>query len=211
MRPEYGKIGDIDIAVGDDEEFGQGQLPFAEDPQAAGKGLTRIAIGDPGGGQTVKTGFAEGLQLLHPFHDQGKERGEQVLEKIADKKILLPGSADNGGRIDGLVAVIEMADLEDRIVMLQGVVAVMVAKGAFRSPHMRRHHALDGKFDIGHQAVAAARVLGHLQFLAQQQGGEHQFRDILRQRGDGRRASGPAGRRYRGSAAAAGCCFSASK
>ena len=66
MGPDSAEIGDVDITIGDHQKFGERQLPFTEDPEAAGKGLAGVAIGDPGGGQTVKAGFTEGLQLPLP-------------------------------------------------------------------------------------------------------------------------------------------------
>ena len=80
---------------------------------------------------------------------------------------------------------IKMAHLEYRVVVLQGIVAIMVAERTFGSADVRRDLALDGKFDIGHQLMPAQRILGHLQFVADEQGSEEQFRQILRERGDG--------------------------
>ena len=61
MNPEGSEVGNVDIAIGNDEKFRQGELSFAQHAQSAGKGLARIAVGDPGGGETVEAGFAEGL------------------------------------------------------------------------------------------------------------------------------------------------------
>ena len=119
MDPQFSEIGDIDIAIGDNEKFCQGQLAFSEYAQAAGKGLSRVSIGYLGSGQTVKTGFAKSFQFFDPLHHQGKEGREQLLEKITNKKIFLPGTADHRRRIDSIVAVIEMAHLENRIIVLQ--------------------------------------------------------------------------------------------
>ena len=106
-------------AVGDDQKLGQGELAFTQDPQPAGEGLAWIAVGNPGRRQAVKTGLTEGFQLFDPFHHQREKWREQVLEIVADEKILLARAADHGGRVDCLVAMVEVGDLKDRVIMFQ--------------------------------------------------------------------------------------------
>lgn len=62
----------------------------------------------------------------------------------------------------------------------------MIAEGPLRSPLMGRHNPFGGKFGMGHQRMTAGRVFHHLQLVSQQQRGEHQFGNVLRQRGNGR-------------------------
>ena len=61
MCPEAGKGGDINVPVGEEKKLGEGELAFAKNPQAAGKGLTGVAVGHPGRGKAMKTGLAVGF------------------------------------------------------------------------------------------------------------------------------------------------------
>ena len=133
----------------------------------------------------MEAGFTKGFQLAYAGHDQGKERGEKFLEKIADKVIFLLGPTDNGGRINSVFTMIEMAGPENRIIVLQGVVPVMITKRALRSAYFGRHYSLDGKFGLGNKPVPTPWIIGHGQLFSLQQRGEHELGNIFRQRRNG--------------------------
>ena len=89
--------------------------------------------------------------------------------EVTDKKVLLAWPPYNRGRIDSIPAMIHMLYLEDRIVMLQRVITVMVAKRALRLPDMRGNNSSKRKFGLGHQRMAAMWIFRHLKFFPQQQ------------------------------------------
>ena len=87
--------------------------------------------------------------------------------------------------IDGILAVIEVGGLEDRVVVLQGIVPVVVAKRSFWVAKMGRNTTLDRKFGLGDQMMTSLGIRNHPQLFPLKEGGENQFRNIFGQRGDG--------------------------
>ena len=96
-RPE---VLHVNVLIGDEQELGQRQLPFAEDPERARHRLAAVALLDDRRGQRVIAGLAVRPQLLDRRHDQREQRRQQLLQQIADEEILLPRLADDGRRID---------------------------------------------------------------------------------------------------------------
>ena len=87
--------------------------------------------------------------------------------------------------IDRVGAVRDAADLEDRVVVLQRVVAVVIAKRPFGPAHARRHLADQRELRVGDQRMRPVAV--HLrQALAGDERGQHQLGHVLGQRRDGR-------------------------
>ena len=74
---------------------------------------------------------------------------QEILQKITDEIVFLPGATHYGCWINSLFAAVEVGNREDRVVMGEGVVAVVVAKGSFRSAEMWGDKALGGKFCRG--------------------------------------------------------------
>src|ERR1700730_9054011 len=75
--------------------------------------------------------------------------------------------------------------VEDWIIMLQGIVAVVISKWSFHSSFLRQGVADKCKLSIGSEAMfTAERIPSHLEFLPCEQRGEDELRHIFRQRGD---------------------------
>ena len=70
--------------------------------------------------------------------------------------------------------------------MLQRVVAVVVAEGAFGLADMGRNDALNGEFGFGDQRQATMGVFHPAQTLALQERGQNQLGQVFGQGGDGR-------------------------
>ena len=185
MLPELGEVCHVQGTIGHDQELGQRELPLAQNPQAGGKGLSGVTVADPCCCQAVETGLSKGLQLVDSVHDKGKQGRQQFLQEITDKIIFLFGAANHGGRIDGIVTMVEMGRLENRVVMGQGVITVMVAERPFRPSQSGRHCPLDCKLHLCHQSVPTQRVFCHGQFFALEQGSQHQLGNVFGQGGNG--------------------------
>ena len=181
-RPE---VLQVDSLIGHQEELRQRQLPFAEDPKGAGHRFARVALLHDGGGQRVITRFAVGPELLDGRHDHWKQRRQQFLQQIADEEVLLSRLPDHGGRKDGVVPPGDTLHVKNRIVVLQRVIAVVVAEWPFRPTGARRHRAHQGELGASHQGMRP-RALDQPQSLAGDERRQHQLRHVLRQRGNGR-------------------------
>ncbi len=117
-------------AVGDEQELGERELAFAQDAEGRGHGFALVAFLHHRRGQGVIARLAVGPQAQHAWHHEGEERGEQLLQEVADVEVLLPGLAHDGRGIDRVLAAAEVRDPEDRVVVAQRVVAVVVAEGS---------------------------------------------------------------------------------
>src|ERR1044071_1621662 len=179
------EVAQFHVAVGDEQELGERQLPFAQDAERARHRLPRIALLHHRGAQRVVAGLAIGPQLLHRGHHQRKERRQQLLQQIADEEVLLPRLPHHRRRIDRVPAVRHALHREHRVVVRQRVVAVVVAEGPFGLAHARRHLVHERELGRRDERVRALTV--HLrQPLAGDERGEHQLGYVLGQRCDGR-------------------------
>ena len=103
--------------------------------------------------ERVIAGFAVGPEILDGRHDQREQRRQQLLQQVADEEVLLPRLADHRGGIDRVAPVRERAHAEDRVVVPQRVVAVVIAERPLRSPFARRHFADQRELRVGDERM----------------------------------------------------------
>ena len=157
---------------------------LAQDAKGEFHGLAWIALFDDDSRQRVIAGLAVAPHGLDRGHYQLAQGRHELLDVGAEEHVFLWRLADNGGREDGVFAVIEALGLEYRVVVLQRVIAVVIAERPLGLAHVRRHHAFNGEFGFGDQGQRGA--LHAAQALALQQRGQNQLGQILGQRRDGR-------------------------
>src|SRR6059058_722939 len=92
-------------------------------------------------------------QTPHTGHYQRKQRRQEQLQIVADEKIFLPGFAYDGRRIDSIATMRDRLALKDRIIMLQGIVAIMITERPFRPAFMRLRAADQREFGFRNQPV----------------------------------------------------------
>ena len=147
----------VHVPVGHEQELGERQLPFAEDPERAGHRLARVALLDDRRGQRVIAGLAVRPEPLDRRHHQREQRRQQLLQQIADEEILLPRLADDRRRDRSRRARCAIrCTCEHRVVVLQRVVAVVIAERPFGPPHARRHLADQRELGVGDQRMRPA-------------------------------------------------------
>ena len=147
--------------------------------------LAPVALPHDRRGQRVIAGLAVRPQPAHRRHHQREQRRQQRLQQVADEEVLLPRLADDGGRIDRVAPPGEPLDLEHRVVVLQRVVAVVIAERPLRLAHVRADTAHQRELGVGDQRVRAAAG-DERQARARDQRRQHQLRHVLGQRRDGR-------------------------
>ena len=122
---------EVDGPVGHEQELGERELALAEDPEGAGHGLAAVALLDDGRGQRVIAGLAVGPEARRtPGITSGKSGESSSCSRSPMKKSSCRGLPDDGRGVDRVAPVREWLDLEDRVVVAQRVVAVVVAEGA---------------------------------------------------------------------------------
>ena len=103
-------------------------------------------------------GLAVRPQLLHRRHDEREQRREQFLQQIADEEVLLPRFADDRRGEHRVTPVRERADREDRVVVLQRVVAVVIAEWTLGATHVRRTSPMSANSAFGDERMRPGSV-----------------------------------------------------
>ena len=134
------------LLVGQQQKFGESQLPFAEYPETGRQGLACVPLFHNCRRERMKSRLPIAPQVAHRGHYQRKDRRQQRLEVIADEEILLSGFPHNGRGIDCVAPVIDRLAVKDRIFVLQRVVTVVIAEWAFRLALARLRFADQSEF-----------------------------------------------------------------
>ena len=101
----------------------------------------------------MKPGLAVTPEVSHAGHHQGEDRRQQRLQVIADKEILLTRFTHHRRGIDRVAPVRNCLAAENRIVVLQRIVAVVIAEGAFGFALVRPRLTDEREFSFRHQPV----------------------------------------------------------
>src|SRR5438094_4512311 len=118
----------------------------------------------------MKSRLAVSPEIADARHHQRKQRRQKRLQVVADEKVFLLWLADDGGGIDRVATVRHRVAVKDRVLVLQRIVAVMIAEWAFRLSLMRWRMANEGKLGFRHQTMSAGgRVLCHSELSAAEQ------------------------------------------
>ena len=157
----------------------------------------RVSFPDDRRGQRMKTGLAVAPQIANRRHHERKQRRQQLLQIIADKKIFLTRLADDRRRIDRVFAMKNRVGSENRIIVLQRIITVMIAERAFGPSLVRRDVAADRKFRFGDQAmtIGPERIRGRLDLSRRPEAKQASAPARLRAAARPPTASSPAARR----------------
>src|SRR4051794_15900763 len=85
----------------------------------------------------MKARFSIAPDRFDTRHHNWKKGREELLQIISNIKIFLFWLAHNRCRIDRILSMVESGAVENRKIMLQAVVAIMVSKRALQLPLMR--------------------------------------------------------------------------
>ena len=141
----------LDVAVLVDDDDALGEHGLADGPDAvhdlAGVACVGLADGydhevveDAGGGEVDVYDLGQGE--LH-------EREEDALDGFAHPGVFHGGLADDGGGVDGVLAVGDGGEVEDGVLVLHGVEAGVVAEGAFGAEFAEVHVAFQDVLGVG--------------------------------------------------------------
>jgi len=127
----------------------------------------------------------DGVDGVDPGEDGRDEGAGQLVDQLAERGIFLRGAADGGEWPDRAGAVVDALDLEDGEVVGHGVIAEVVAEGAFGLAGIGVDPADDGEVGLGDQREAAEGVAGHRDPTAAEGAGEAQLGEAFGQGHDG--------------------------
>src|SRR5690606_26557925 len=136
----------------------------------------------------MKTRFAIAPKVSDRRHHKRKKRRQQLLKIISDEKVLLSRLAHNRRGPDRILAVKDGVRVENRIIVRQRIIAVMIAERAFGTAFTRRNVADDREIRLSEQLTVcvAERILHCSDLLADKKRCEQQLRNSFGQWGDRR-------------------------
>ncbi len=108
-----------------------------------------VALAADGEQQRVNAGRIDRMHGMNAGQDGGDDGASEFVDDLAEDRVFLRRAADDGERPDGTVAVIDALDAEDGEVVLQAVVAEVVAEGAFGQELVGDDGAADAEVGIG--------------------------------------------------------------
>ncbi len=179
------KIPKVDRSISHEKELGQPELALAEHPEGRLHRLAAIALAHDRGGEGMVAGLAVGPQVLDRRHDHGEQRREQLLEQVADVKVLLTRLSHDRRRYDRVASAAQRFNLEHRIIVAQRVASIVVAERSLGPTHTGRDRADQGQLGLRDQRVGSW-PRAPTQAPTHQERGEQQLGDVLRERRDGR-------------------------
>src|SRR2546427_11560495 len=94
----------------------------------------------------MKSGFSVSPKITHTGHHQRKQWRQKRLQIISDEKIFLLRFANNGSWIDCIVTMKDSIAIEDGVLMLQRVIAIMITERTFKPAFMGRRTADQSEF-----------------------------------------------------------------
>jgi hypothetical protein len=120
-------------------------------------------------------------------------RQEDALDGLAHPGVFHRRLADDGGGVDGVFAMGDAGDVEDRILVLHGVEAGVVAEGAFGAQLAEFDVAFEDDLGVGRDFEIDGFALHDLDRLAAQEAGDQILLDIRRRGNDGGECRGRVG------------------
>src|ERR1051325_11991247 len=83
------EVPQIDMAIGEQQELRQRELPFTEDSEGARHCLASVPLLHDRRRQRVITGFSVRPETFYRGHDEREQRRQPLLQQIADVEVLL--------------------------------------------------------------------------------------------------------------------------
>ena len=118
---------------------------------------------------------------------------EDALDGLAHPCVFHGRLAHDGSGVDGVLAVGDAGEVEDRVLIGEGVEACVVAEWAFGAQFAQFDVALKNDLSMGGNLEIDSLALGNLDRLAAQEAGDHELLDLGRRGDDSGKGSGGVG------------------
>ncbi len=118
---------------------------------------------------------------------------EDALDGLAHPCVFHGRLADDGGGVDGVFAVGDAGEVEDRVIVGEGVEAGVVAEGAFAAQFAQFDVAFEDDFGVGGDFKIDGFAFDDFDRLAAQETGDEEFLHLRRGGNDGGKGCGRIG------------------
>jgi hypothetical protein len=122
------------------------------------------------------------------LHAHGRQ--EDALDGLAHPCVLHGRLTDDGGCVDGIFAMGDAGEMEDRVIVGEGVEAGVVAKGAFAAQFAELDVAFEDDFSVSGNLEINGFALDDFDRLAAQETGDEILFDLGRSGNDGGESRG---------------------
>ncbi|MDB6018182.1 MAG: hypothetical protein JWR19_2671 [Pedosphaera sp.] len=144
VKEDFAGVVDVDVGIDDDDVFGEHHLAHAPEAVHDFVGLHGVGFFDADEDEVVEDAFG-GEGDVHDLGEVHLKDGEEEFDAGAAHIEVFHGrDADNGGGVNGVPAVGDGGDVKNGIIVGEGVVAGVVAEGAF---HAEGFLGVDVAFD----------------------------------------------------------------
>src|ERR1700741_4089774 len=185
----------LHVAVLVDYDDALGEHCLAQRPDGAHHFacVPRIALADGDDHEVVKDSFDWQVNV-DEFGNRHLHRGKKdTFDGLAHPCVFHGRFADDGGCVDGILAVGDAGEVEDRIFVGQGVEAGVVAEWAFAAQFAPLDVTLEDDLGVGRDVEVHRFALDDLDRLAAEEAGDHEPLTFGRRGDDGRKCGGRVG------------------
>ena len=133
--------------------------------------------------QIVEHALRGHADISHFGELEAHEGEEDALDGFAHVEVFHGRGANDGRRVDGGFAMRHAGDVEDRVVVIEGVEAGMVAEGTFVAEFAEFDVAFEDVFGVGGDFEVHGFALDHFDGLGAEEAGEHHFVEVGRGEG----------------------------
>ena len=163
-----------------DDDFGEHGLTERPDGVHDLARMAGVALANGDQHQIVKDGLDREMNVnqFRNLHAHGRQ--EDALDGLAHPCVFHGRLADDGGGVDGILAMGDAGEMEDRVVLGEGVETGVVAKGAFAAQFAQFDVAFEYDFSVGGNLEIDGFALDDFDGLAAQEAGDEILLDLGR-------------------------------
>ena len=188
-----GDVLHVAVLVHHDDALGEHGLAQRPDGVHHLARVAGVALADGNQHQVVEDAF-DGQMNVHDLGDGHLHGGqEDALHGLAHPCVFHGRLADDGGGVDGVLAMRDAGEVEDRVLVGQGVEAGVVAEGAFAAQLAQFDVAFEDDLGVGGDFQIDGLALDDLDRLAAQETGDQELLDLRRRGNDGGKGRGRIG------------------
>ena len=140
--------------------------------------VARIRLADRDQHQVVEDAFGRHAHVADFGNLHAHQRQENPLDGLAHVEIFHGRRADDGGRVDGIAALGDAGDVEDRVLIGERIVAGVVAERTFGAEFAQFDVAFEHDFGIRGHFEIDRLALHHFDGAAAQEAGDHHLIQI---------------------------------
>ena len=111
--------------------------------------------------QRMDAGRVDGMHRVHAGNDGRNDRPGDLVDDLAERGVFLRRATDGRKGPDGVVAMKHALDVEHRKIVLQAVVAEMIAERSLGQQFLRIDGPADAEVGLSHRAGSSPGMRNH--------------------------------------------------